>query len=134
MAGQSTREPIISRDIQRFAIKVCIAAVVAVIAIDWIVGSAVDSVEESLGRTIESARLTVAETGGAPFWKKVQKALDDAAAEKLRPEVKQKLLRDLDDIIAQYRPFLDEAQNKLKEPARMESTVLSPEVPATVGR
>jgi hypothetical protein len=114
MADQPAREPIISRDIQRFAIKICIAAIVSVVAVDWIVQSAVDSIEESTARTLAAVKQSLA--GGAPFWAKVEKALDDAAAHKLPPEKKQKLLRDIDEIIAQYRPFVDEAQTKLKDP------------------
>src|SRR6201996_6688657 len=113
MADQPPREPILSRDIQRFAIKICIAAIVSVVAVDWIVQSAVDSIEESTARTLATVKQSL--SGGAPFWAKVEKALDDAATHPLPPEKKQKLLHDLDEIIAQYRPFVDEAQNKMKE-------------------
>ena len=111
-------EPIISRDIQRFAIKICIAAVATVIAVDWIIQSTIDSAEESAARTIQTIELTLNQStiGGAPFWAKVEKALDDAASEKLSPEKKQRLLRDIGEIVTQYRPFLDEVQTKLKEP------------------
>ncbi len=118
MVDQSETGPIISRDIQRFAIKACIAAVVSVIAVDWIVQSAIDSAEESAARTVQSIRLTINQTmiGGAPFWAKVEKALDDAATEELPPEKKQRLLRDVSEIVTRYRPFVDEVQAKLKEP------------------
>jgi hypothetical protein len=53
MADQLEAGPIISRDIQRFAIKLCIAAVVSVIAADWIVQSAIDSAEVSAARTFK---------------------------------------------------------------------------------
>jgi hypothetical protein len=117
MADQPEAGPIISREIQRFAIKVCIAAVVSVIAVDWIVQSAIDDVEESTARTLQSIRSTLNQTviGGAPFWAKVEKALDDAATEELPPEKKQRLLRDLGQIVTRYRPFVDEVQTKLKE-------------------
>jgi hypothetical protein len=118
MADQLEAGPIISRDIQRFAIKLCIAAVVSVIAADWIVQSAIDSAEVSAARTIQTIKFTLNQStvGGAPFWAKVEKALDDAATEKLPPERKQKLLRDIGEIVTQYRPFLDEVQTRLKEP------------------
>jgi hypothetical protein len=112
MADRPVKEPIVSRDIQRFAIKVCIVAIVSVIAVDWIVQSAIEGVEESTARTLDTVKHSLA--GGAPFWAKVEKALDDAAAQKLPPEKKQKLLHDIDEIITQYRPFVDEAQSKLK--------------------
>jgi hypothetical protein len=117
MADQPEVGPIISREIQRFAIKVCIAAVVSVIAVDWIVQSAIDDVEESTARTLQNIRLTLNQTviGGTPFWAKVEKALDDAATEELPPEKKQRLLRDLGQIVTRYRPFVDEVQTKLKE-------------------
>jgi hypothetical protein len=117
MADQPEAGPIISREIQRFAIKVCIAAVVSVIAVDWIVQSAIDDVEESTARTLQNIRLTLNQTviGGTPFWAKVEKALDDAATEELPPEKKQRLLRDLGQIVTRYRPFVDEVQTKLKE-------------------
>jgi hypothetical protein len=118
MADQPETSPIISRDIQRFAIKICIAAVVSVIAVDWIVQSAIDDVEESTARTLQSIRSTLNQTviGGVPFWAKVEKALDDAATEELPPEKKQRLLRDIGQIVTRYRPFVDEVQTKLKEP------------------
>jgi hypothetical protein len=117
MADQPEAGPIISREIQRFAIKVCIAAVVSVIAVDWIVQSAIDDVEESTARTLQSIRSTLNQTviGGTPFWAKVEKALDDAATEELPPEKKQRLLRDIGQIVTRYRPFVDEVQTKLKE-------------------
>jgi hypothetical protein len=118
MADQPETSPIISRDIQRFAIKICVAAVVSVIAVDWIVQSAIDDVEESTARTLQSIRSTLNQTviGGVPFWAKVEKALDDAATEELPPEKKQRLLRDIGQIVTRYRPFVDEVQTKLKEP------------------
>jgi hypothetical protein len=118
MADQPETGPIMSRDIQRFVIKICIAAVVSVIAVNWIVQSAIDSAEESAARTIQTIKLTLNQStiGGTPFWAKVEKALDDAATEELPPEKKQRLLRDVGEIVTRYRPFLDEVQTKLKEP------------------
>src|ERR1700744_5233976 len=108
MADQLEASPTLSRDILRFTIKICIAAFVTVLAVDWIVQSAIDGIQESTAQTVQMLKTTLSQSvtgGGAPFWAKVEKALDDAASENMPPEKKQKLLHDIGAIVTQYKPF-----------------------------
>lgn len=105
-------------DIRTFAIKTCIAAIVTVAAINWIVDSALQSFEESLTRTMIKFQSSISQTqiGGRQFWSKVEKGLDEAAASNLPEDKRGKLLHDLQVIVVRWRPFIETVQVGLKGP------------------
>jgi hypothetical protein len=92
----------------QFAIKTIIVAVIVSASAVFIVNSIVDNVRDALGNTT-----------GRPFWTKLEKELDRAAAPEsdLPPEQKEKLLRDIHVIVARWRPFLDAVNSELQKPA-----------------
>jgi hypothetical protein len=101
------------QDIWTFAIKTCIAAVVVVLAASWII----DDVTAAVSSAIDNLRYTIGsqKVGGAEFWAKVEKGLDDAAVSDLPADRKEKLLRDVRLIVSQYRPFVDALKDGLKD-------------------
>jgi|SRR5271156_1704048 len=110
LVAASTEEPMqrsrtFTAGIGVFAIKACIVAALVIFATTWIVD-----------RVVEDINLHVTRIGGAEFWAKVERGLDDAAKADLPPAKKQKLLHDLEEIVTKWRPFVDVVEAKMKEP------------------
>lgn len=111
--NDETAKRTVSRDILSFAIKAFIAAIAVVFVLSWIIDDIHDSVTDTINNL--TFALHDQKIGGSQFWSKVEKGLDDAAAAKLPPEKKQKLLNDVRVIVARYRPFVDAVQDGLKD-------------------
>ena len=92
----------------QFAIKACIVAVIVSASTIFIINSVADRFRD-----------VFANASGRPFWTKVERELDHAAAPEsdLPPEKKEKLLRDIHVIVARWRPFLDAVSSELQKPA-----------------
>jgi hypothetical protein len=92
----------------QFVIKAVIVAVIVSASAVFIVNSIVDNIRDALGNT-----------SGRPFWTKLERELDHAAAPEsdLPPEQKEKLLHDIHVIVARWRPFLDAVNTELQKPA-----------------
>ncbi len=92
----------------KFAIKACIVAVIVSASTIFIINSVADRFRD-----------VFANASGRPFWTKVERELDHAAAPEsdLPPEKKEKLLRDIHVIVARWRPFLDAVSSELQKPA-----------------
>ena len=92
----------------QFAIKACIIAVIVSASAIFIINSVADKFRDIF-----------ANSTGRPFWTKVERELDHAAAPEsdLPPEQKEKLLHDIRVIVARWRPFLDAVSSELQKPA-----------------
>jgi hypothetical protein len=103
-----SKAPRRSGGVLQFAAKTCIVAVIVTISAIFIANTVIDNLRDALGNTT-----------GRPFWTKLEKELDRAAAPEsdLPPEQKQKLLRDIHVIVARWRPFLDAVSTELQKPA-----------------
>ena len=97
-----------SGGVLQFALKAVILAVIVSVSAIFVVDSIIGSVRDALGNTT-----------GRPFWTKVERELDRAAApeSQLPPEQKEKLLHDIHVIVARWRPFLDAVSEELQKPA-----------------
>ena len=103
-----SKAPRRSGGVLQFAAKTFIVAVIVTISAIFIANTVIDNLRDALGNTT-----------GRPFWTKLEKELDRAAAPEsdLPPEQKQKLLRDIHVIVARWRPFLDAVSTELQKPA-----------------
>ena len=103
-----SKAPRRSGGVLQFAAKTCVVAVIVTISVIFIANTVIDNLRDALGNTT-----------GRPFWTKLEKELDRAAAPEsdLPPEQKQKLLRDIHVIVARWRPFLDAVSTELQKPA-----------------
>lgn len=108
-ASEETRRKASQRSggIVQFAVKACILAVVISASALYVANSIIDNIREALGNTT-----------GKPFWTKVERELDRAAAPEsdLPPEQKEKLLHDIHVIVARWRPFLNAVDSELQKP------------------
>ena len=102
-----SKAPRSSGGVLQFAVKAIIVAVIVSASAVFIANSIVDNIRDALGNTT-----------GRPFWTKLEKELDHAAAPEsdLPPEQKEKLLRDIHVIVARWRPFLDAVNTELQKP------------------
>lgn len=102
-----SKAPRRSGGVMQFAAKTFIVAVIVTISAIFIANTVIDNLRDALGNTT-----------GRPFWTKLEKELDRAAAPEsdLPPAQKQKLLRDIHVIVARWRPFLDAVSTELQKP------------------
>jgi hypothetical protein len=103
-----SKRPRRSGGLLQFAAKACIVALIVTVSVVFIANTVIDNLRDALGNTT-----------GRPFWTKLEKELDRAAAPEsdLPPEQKEKLLRDIRVIVARWRPFLDAVNGELQKPA-----------------
>jgi hypothetical protein len=96
-----------SGSLLQFVIKACVIAVIVSASAIFVINSVVDKVRD-----------VFANSTGRPFWTKVERELDHAAAPEsdLPPEQKEKLLHDIHVIVARWRPFLDAVSSELQKP------------------